>query len=122
MPYSALEMTQIQILLRIISNWTAVPSLEIYRGNLKQEQGDIVSGALKRFSQSSIYIFDSIKNLDQMEALCNELTPLDAMFVDFAQLIHERGGSIYERMSTVSLKLQDMAKRLDTAAVDTFSN
>jgi replicative DNA helicase len=113
----SLEMTQIQILLRIISNWTAIPSLEIYRGNLGQEQSKLASSALQRFRDSNIYIFDNIKKLDQMETLCQELAPLDAIFVDFAQLIHERGGSIYERMSTVSLKLQDMAKRLDTAAV-----
>ena len=105
-------MTKTQILLRLISAWTGIPSLEIYSGKLTQEKSELVSSALQRFRESNIYIFDSIKNLDQMEALCNELVPIDAMFVDFVQLIHERGGSIYERMSSTSLKLQDMATRL----------
>jgi hypothetical protein len=110
------EMAGIHILLRLLANRTAVPSLSIFKGQLGPEDDQLVQRAYKHFSDKNLWLFDNLYTVEAIESACTELGNLDVIFIDFLQNLHG-DGSIYERMSTVPLRLQEMAKTLNTCVV-----
>lgn len=110
------EMVSTHILLRMLANLSAIPSLQILKGDLSQEQSEILSNASKRIEKANIYIFDNIYTTDGIRKACEGVGDLDVVFVDFIQNLEGQGG-IYERMSKVAVELQQIAKELNTCVV-----
>jgi len=110
------EMACIHILLRLLANWTAIPSLSIFKGNLGPEDDQCIQRAYRHFSNKNLWLFDNLYSVDGIERACEQIGNLDVVFIDFLQNLHGDGG-IYERMSLIPLELQEMAKKQNTCIV-----
>jgi len=113
------EMSAENILLRLMANRTAIPSLSIFRGRFDLKTQEQVDEALDYFHNKKIFIFDNVYSFDGINERCKAITAifrLDVVFVDFLQNMQGEG-SIYERMSVIPVQLQKMAKELNTCVV-----
>jgi len=113
------EMSAEMILLRLIANRIATPSLTLLRGRFEPNTEEVLGGAFKYFHKKKIWLYDDVYTFKGIEQRCKAIkstSPLDVVFVDFLQNM-EADGSLYDRMSTIPIQLQKMAKSLDTCVV-----
>ncbi len=109
------EMSDQQIVLRLLACLTSIPSLKIFHGRLPKSDAELISDTDQDLKKSEIYIFDSVYTFDGILDLASQINP-DLVFVDYLQNMMA-DGNIFERMSRIPIQLQDLAKRLDTAVV-----
>lgn len=113
------EMSAESILLRLMANRTAIPSLAIFRGKFNPETDKMIEGAFEYFYKKNIWIYDDVYTFKGIEDRCKAIrtiSQLDVVFVDFLQNMQGEG-SIYDRMSVIPVQLQKMAKELNTCVV-----
>jgi hypothetical protein len=110
------EMAAEHILLRLMANRSAIPSMAIFRGKLDADRQIAVDGAFNYFHNKSIWLFDDVYTFDGIQAKCKAISHLDVVFVDFLQNMQGEGG-VYDRMSVLPVQLQRMAKKLNTSVV-----
>jgi len=110
------EMSAEHILLRLMANKTAIPSMRIYRGKLEAESAPVVDAAFQYFHDKNVWLYDSIYTFNGIYEVCKAIGYLDVVFVDFLQNMQGEGG-IYERMSVLPVQLQMMGKELNTCVI-----
>lgn len=110
------EMSAEHILLRLMANRTAIPSMQIYRGSFDTERASVVDAAFKYFHDKNVWLYDSIYTFNGIYKVCKAIGYLDVVFVDFLQNMQGEGG-IYDRMSILPVEFQKMAKELNTCVV-----
>ncbi len=109
------EMSDQQMLLRLLASLTAIPSLKIFSGRLKPDEAQKVANSLEYLNNQNIFLYDSIYDFQGIYDHSMIIGP-DVVFVDYLQNM-QADGTIFERMSRIPVQLHDMAKKLNTAVV-----
>lgn len=115
--YCSLEMSQRQILEKIISNFTRKQS----GWNRRNTQESIVKEALAQVTFSKLHITDELNSVEEIglkiqEMIINGEKP-SVVFIDFIQNVQGKGHSEYERITNAILQVQAMARRLNVCIV-----
>lgn len=115
--FFSLEMSAEEIYFRLAGNITGKSALQLQTGKYPQELAqakNYVDSFGDRF-----HIYDDVFTFEELRLRCKKQKikyGLDVFFIDFMQ--NMRGeGSIYERMSTIVVQIQQLAKEIGATAV-----
>lgn len=98
-------------LIRLIATLTGEPIRSILLGYAVEDR---IEKAYSLIESWQLHIYDDVYNLEAMDMKIKKHKMqggLDVVMIDFVQNIQVRGESIFDRMSAVAIKLQQMAKR-----------
>jgi hypothetical protein len=115
----SLEMNSQAYILRLASRCTGIPSLSILQGDHIPEVQRKIDEAFKIVNQKNLIVYDDIYEYEVISDRAKKIKDrcgLDILVIDFIQNIWGKG-SIYERMSIVSPKIQALAKELDCTVI-----
>jgi len=113
------EMSASQYLMRLIAWETEIPTLVQQHYTLTEEKYMLVQDARRSLAKKNLYIYDDVYDFERIEKIAETQKKekgLDIIFLDYIQNLMG-GGSIYERMSILSPKLQLLAKKLKVCFV-----
>jgi len=116
------EMTEEQVVARIISNFTGVHSMRILSGNFHSaEEEDSVEQIKNSLKNTDLTIYDDIYQLDDIETAFrrkNLQGGVDVGFIDYVQNCRWAGAkSEYQEQSTLAKRVQSLAKEVGAAIV-----
>ena len=119
--YFSLEMSQDQLVDRIISMHTGVDNWKLRTGRLNQKDFKKITDSEKELGQASLFIDDSpglnISEIRTKTRRLNYTHPVDLVIVDYLQLMSgletERGANRVLEISTISRGLKLLAKELN---------
>lgn len=120
--YFSLEMSNTDIVGRLLGIMTGTSSMRIMKsGAGKPEEVEAINNAKKELEGRDLVIHTTEHELDQLILAMKSdhlNKPVDCFFVDFIQLITVKNAkSEYESITQASLKLQDLAKELNTPII-----
>jgi len=98
-------------LIRLIATVTGEPIRSILRGYANEDR---LLAAQLQIEKWGIHIYDDVYNLEEMDMKIKKHKlqgGVDIVVIDFVQNIQAKGEGIYDRMSEVAIKLQQIAKR-----------
>ena len=98
-------------LTRLLATVTGEPIRSILRGYANEDR---LQAAQIQIEKWLLHIYDDIYNLEEMDMKVKKHKlqgGLDIVMIDFVQNIQAKGEGIYDRMSEVAIKLQQIAKR-----------
>lgn len=108
------EMTEEQVVARILSNFTGVHSVRILSGNYRQGEEELVEEYKKLITTRPLMIFDSVYEVGAIETIFKKAHlqgGVNIGFVDYVQNCRVRGAqSAYQESSEMAKRLQAMAK------------
>lgn len=119
----SLEMSEEQLINRLISMRIGVPWMDIQNGNLTDEQADALYHQVGLLNDSPLFIDDTAgQTPEQIKHKCRKLATthgLDYVVVDFLQLVHvpQAKGNIYNEVSEAARCLKNLAKELDIPVI-----
>ncbi len=121
--YFSLEMSAIQLATRILSSQSRIPSQNISRGKLTEQEFQEFVRVSNELSELPLYIDDTAA-LD-IDSLCSRARRLqrqrglDVVFVDYLQLVEStlRREAREQRVAEVSRRLKALAKELNIPVV-----
>lgn len=108
------EMSKHQYTLRLLSRYTGISTHWIRENNLNDLQACEIEQAYEYLNKKNIFLFDDLYKFEDIKAAIikiKEQSPLDIVFIDFIQNLYGKG-TIYERMATLSIQIQELAKSL----------
>lgn len=111
----SLEMSSEQYALRMIANQTGISVLNLMFDEIGDEQNMVIHDAFQMLSKTKVYLFDNVYRWNEIENICrilNKRVGIDLVVIDFIQNLLGKG-SIYDRMSQLSPKMQALAKELN---------
>ena len=116
------EMTEEQVVARIISNFTGIHSMRILSGNYHSaEEENSVSGVKKSLSKSRLQIYDDIYQLEDIETAFRRADlqgGVDVGFIDYVQNCRWSGSkSEYQEQSTMAKRFQSLAKDVSATII-----
>lgn len=115
----SLEMSSVQLVNRLITAETEIPSDKIKNGRLNDEEWKILRNRIKGLNEASIYIDDTPAiSVFELRAKCRRLKAqkkLDIVIVDYLQLMSgpPDSGSREQEVSHISRSLKGIAKELN---------
>ncbi len=120
----SLEMSQSQLMQRLISNATELTANKIKSGKLNNADWTILNNQMALLSEMPLFIDDSA-NLTIFEVLTKAKRivkehGIECIFIDYLQLIHADGKNINNReqeVSTISRALKQLAKELNIPVI-----
>lgn len=98
-------------LIRLMATTISEPIRGILRGYASEEK---IQAAHSEIEKWNFHIYDDVYNLEEMDMKVKKHKlqgGLDVVMIDFVQNIQAKGEGIYDRMSEVAIKLQQIAKR-----------
>ena len=109
------EMTEEQVVARIISNFTGIHSMRILSGNFRDaEEEDAVERLKKSLKESPLTIYDDIYQLTDIELALRKAElqgGVDVVFIDYVQNCKwAEAKSQYQEQSEMAKRLQALAK------------
>jgi len=113
------EMPSEAILLRFVANRAGVPAMAILQGGSIPEVQKRIDDAFEYFQDKGIWLYDDLYTFEKIFLRVKQLRMtegLDIVFIDFLQNMHGEG-TLFERMSTIPVRLQQMAKNLDVCVI-----
>jgi|GEM_PF-6762121 len=114
------EMSTGQYALRMLANRTTYSTWAIEERRLIHSSHlAVLSEAWEHFNSRNLYLYDDLydwKRIEKTAEAIKHRKGLDIVAVDFIQNLAGKG-SVYERMSTLSPRIQAMAKRLEVCAI-----
>ena len=118
----SLEMSQEQIVQRMLASQAGVPLGSILRGDLNQRELQLILAATNKMKEMNIYFSDSsASTMADIRARCRRLkgtNGLDLVIVDYLQLIKaESGKNRTEAVGEISQALKRMARELDIPVI-----
>ncbi|QMU55831.1 MAG: replicative DNA helicase [Candidatus Mycalebacterium zealandia] len=119
----SLEMTETQLVLRIISMMSQVSFSDLRGGHIKKSDDDMITNAFTRFGQSGIFIDDTAgQTALEIRAKCRRLKKdkgLDLVVVDYLQLMRGdgRAESREREIAQISSSLKALAKELNVPVI-----
>jgi len=120
MVFFSLEMSRIQLAMRLISSECFVELKKLITGRLQQEDWDNIANAAASLSQTRIYIDDNpMLSVSDMMAKCRRVDNLGLVVIDYLQLMTTAGGTSrpgenrQQVVSDISRALKIMAKKLN---------
>jgi len=115
-----LEMSNNEFVHRLIALRCMLPIRQTYRDDLSEDNMSKREDILMNWTDGKLVLRDDINNMDDIEgfiALCCVTQHIDVVVIDFIQLISTGSSNIYERMSEVSTRLQNIAKKYNITVV-----
>jgi replicative DNA helicase len=119
----SLEMSQMELLERVLSAQARVDSNRIKTGRLREDDWPKLSQAMGRLHEANFYIDDTAGiNLMEIRSKCRRLKQrhgLDLIVIDYLQLMmsHRRVENRVQEVSEISRGLKVLAKELDTPVI-----
>lgn len=118
----SLEMSEEQLMNRLISSRSLVDLNRIQNGNLDASQFEKIAMAANDLSKRKIFIDDKSMSINQIESKCKLLkrkNGLDVVIIDYLQLIesNEKNVQREQEVSKISRKLKKLAKQLDITVI-----
>ena len=121
----SLEMSREQLVSRLLSRASLVPSQNLLTGQLSEQQWRDVAAAANTLSESPILIDDNpTLTVSDMNAQCRMVKDLDLVVIDYLQLMQSAGSghswsneSRTQAVSDISRMLKIMAKQLDVPVI-----
>ncbi len=111
----SLEMSKEQLAQRVISTEARIPSQKMRKGDLTPKEWERLSAACVFLADVQLY-FDDTSNITvpEMKARCRRLKNVDAVFVDYLQLMQsaKRSESRVQEVTEITRSLKLMAKDL----------
>lgn len=110
----SLEMTKEELAHRLFSSLTNVPSINLKKGLVDNDQIAKMQSVLSRLHCNSLYIHD--KSGLNLEAMRERLTsiqeqmPVRAVFIDYLQLMKDKSTTRYMEITNITRGLKCMAK------------
>jgi replicative DNA helicase len=121
--FFSLEMADIQIMQRLLSQESRIPSERLKTGHLKLEHFQMIQDAAGRIYEAPLYIVDSpnMKLLD-LRAMARRLKTqknIGIIFIDYITLIQSENTLIprHEQVSEISRSLKSLARELNIPVV-----
>ena len=121
----SLEMSREQLVSRLLSRASLVPSQNLMTGQLSEQQWRDVAAAANTLSESPILIDDNpTLTVSDMNAQCRMIKDLDLVVIDYLQLMQSAGSghswsneSRTQAVSDISRMLKIMAKQLGVPVI-----
>lgn len=118
----SLEMSQEQLMNRLISARSLVELGNIQNGSLKENEFEKIAMAANDLSNRKIFIDDKSMTISQIESKCKNLKRkkgLDVVIVDYLQLIEgsEKNIQREQEVAKISRKLKKLAMSLDITII-----
>ena len=121
----SLEMSREQLVTRLLSRASLVPSQNLLTGQLSEQQWREISDAAQALSATDIRIDDNPSlTVSEMNAQCRRVPNLDLVVIDYLQLMQSAGSghswsneSRTQAVSDISRMLKIMAKELNVPVI-----
>lgn len=120
----SLEMSNVQLVNRLISSECEIGGEKIKNGRLSNEEWDHLNHKIKNLQDSPIYVDDTPGlSIFELRAKCRRLKQkhnISAIFIDYLQLMNAkdmRPGSREQEVSLISRSLKGLAKELNVPIV-----
>ena len=121
----SLEMSREQLVTRLLSRASLVPSQNLLTGQLSEQQWREISDAAQALSATDIRIDDNPSlTVSEMNAQCRRMPKLDLVVIDYLQLMQSAGSghtwsneSRTQAVSDISRMLKIMAKELNVPVI-----
>jgi len=121
----SLEMSREQMVTRLLSRASMVPSQNLLTGQLTEQQWREVAGAANTLSAADILIDDNpTLTVSDMNAQCRLVKGLDLVIIDYMQLMQSAGSghswsneSRTQAVSDISRMMKIMAKQLNVPVI-----
>ena len=121
----SLEMSREQLVTRLLSRASLVPSQNLLTGQLSEQQWREISDAAQALSATDIRIDDNPSlTVSEMNAQCRRVPKLDLVVIDYLQLMQSAGSghtwsneSRTQAVSDISRMLKIMAKELNVPVI-----
>jgi replicative DNA helicase len=108
------EMTEEQMIGRIIANFTAIPSVKILSGNLTGPEEIEVAKCEKFIATKNLTVYDDVYTLGEIETVFRKAElkgGVDIGFIDYVQNCQvPEAKSEYQEQSTLAKRIQKLAK------------
>ncbi|MCD7734566.1 MAG: replicative DNA helicase [Clostridiales bacterium] len=119
--FFSLEMSREQLVMRLISSESFIPSQKLMTGQLEEEDWEKLTLACRSLNATSILIDDNpMLSVADMNAKCRRVENLGLVVIDYLQLMTSSGGkqnysgeSRQQVVSDISRALKIMAKELN---------
>lgn len=121
----SLEMSREQLVTRLLSRASLVPSQNLLTGNLSDQQWRDITDAAQTVSATNVLIDDNPSlTVSEMNAQCRRIQNLDLVVIDYLQLMQSAGSghtwsneSRTQAVSDISRMLKIMAKELNVPVI-----
>jgi replicative DNA helicase len=122
----SLEMSSVQLVQRLISMETHIPSDKIRKGNLEQYEYQILTSKIDNLKSASIFIDDTPAiNVFELRSKCRRLKQqhdIQLVVIDYLQLMSgtvdgKGGGNREQEISQISRSLKGLAKELQIPVI-----
>ncbi|WP_300382681.1 replicative DNA helicase [Clostridium sp.] len=118
----SLEMSEIQLMNRLIASRSLVDLGSVQNGKLNEEQFEKIAMAANDLANRNIFIDDKSMSISEIESKCKKLKRkkgLDVVIIDYLQLIesNEKNVQREQEVSKISRKLKKLAKQLDITVI-----
>lgn len=121
----SLEMSREQLVTRLLSRASLVPSQNLLTGQLSEQQWREISNAAQALSATDIRIDDNPSlTVSEMNAQCRRVPNLDLVVIDYLQLMQSAGSghswsneSRTQAVSDISRMMKIMAKELNVPVI-----
>jgi len=120
--FISLEMSEVQLLQKMIARDGNINSYKMKMGTLEDEDFDTITEVASRLSQMSININTKIRNVQQIELQCRKLRnkdKLDLVIIDYIQLLksNEKFTIREQEVADISRRLKLLSLELDVPIV-----
>lgn len=120
--FFSLEMASTQLVMRLISAESKIDQQKIRKGAISNRDNEKIVQGLGKLASAKLYIDDSaLIDIMELRAKCRRLKAehdIDAIFVDYLQLIQAGGAESREReISYISQTLKQIAKELNIPVI-----
>lgn len=122
----SLEMSSVQLITRMISSETGLPSEKLRKGNLALHDWELLNYKVKNLSDAPIYIDDTPSlSIFDLRAKARRLVSqhgVKIIIIDYLQLMtaggnNKGGGNREQEISTISRNLKALAKELEVPVI-----
>lgn len=111
----SLEMTEEQIISRMLANNTGLSSNAILSGGLIERHKAAAKDAEEKLSERNLWVYDHLNNTHDIAAQCRMLSlsyGLDMIFIDYVQKLNPGQGKQYQIQAEAANFLYDLGKEL----------
>ncbi|MDR2929122.1 MAG: replicative DNA helicase [Cytophagaceae bacterium] len=122
--FFSLEMSNVQLVNRLIVSETELPADKIKNGNLSQEEWEHLYAKVKNLEDTPLFVDDTAGlSIFELRAKCRRLKKqhnIKAVIIDYLQLMNASGmkpGNRQEEVSMISRSLKGLAKELNIPVI-----
>lgn len=119
----SLEMSSVQLVQRLISSETEIPSEKLRKGNLRDDEFAHLHARIGKLSKAPLFIDDTpALSVFELRAKCRRLKQqhnIELIIIDYLQLMTAGGdkGNREQEISTISRSIKSIAKELNVPVI-----